>query len=203
MSVIIPPGFAQAAITVIGSPGTQPYVTTFGVKLEDLGTGGFENAANSAYYSYVDAFQQATSNALTIAGCTLTIGQDGGSGSVTFTSSQQGDNNGDMEPTSMSPVLVKGTGTLGRTGRGRMFLPTGIAKDGTEENGQLTSARQDYFSAQAAQFLEELADPTERQPGSGDAVIPMYLLHSGPSAPTLVTSLTCSALVGWIRGRIH
>lgn len=203
MSVVIPPGYAQAAITVIGAPGTQPYVTTFGVKLETVGGVGFEQPALAALQCYQQAFKTPTSNALTIESCTLTVGSDGGAGSVTVTSPEPGENTGDMEPTAMSPVLVKGTAELGRKGRGRMFLPTGIAKDGTEDNGQLDPTRQSYFSTAGAAFLALLEDPTSRPEGFVDSEIPMYLLHSGPSLPTLVTSLTCSSLVGWVRGRIR
>lgn len=199
MSLVIPPGFGNAAFIFTGAVGTQPYVTTLGVDISGAG-GDFVGAANSLMLSYQVAFQTETSNALTLDRVNLAIGQDGPGGSVDSDLSPIAmSRSGTYGPTAMSAIARKVTNEIGRRGRGRMFLPGVITESEVDADGSITSARRGTLQTALNLFQTTLAEPAGE-----DVAYPPVLLHSqAPADPTPLTSFAVSDLVGWIRGRIR
>jgi hypothetical protein len=200
VSLVIPPGFGSAAFVLTGAVGTQPYVTTIGVSLASVG-GDFVAAANSCFTAYATTIMAETSNQLTLDRVTLSVGSDGPGGSVDSTLAPvAGVKSGQYPPTACSLIVRKSTNELGRRGRGRMFIPGVLGEADIDQDGTVAAGRRTALNLVLGTFLEELTVPT-----SGLDTVP-YLLH-GPSIPalppTLIDGLTCSDVVGWIRGRIR
>lgn len=200
MSLVIPPGFGLAAFILTGAVGTQPYVTTMGVSLGDAG-GDFVGAANRAKEAYEETIMAETSNLLTLDRVTLSVGQDGPGGSVdSDTTPVAGSLTGSFPPTAQSAIGRKVTNILGRPGRGRMFLPGVLSENNVDQDGTVVAARRGQITVALQSFVDNLA-----LGGSLEGVtLPPHLLHSdGMLVPTPITSMVCSDLVGWIRGRIR
>lgn len=202
MSLVIPPGFGLASIVLNGVDGTQPYVTTIGVGTTDAG-GDYVGVANKVFNAYVTAFQSLTNNDLVISKVTLLVGSDGGNGSVdSDVPAQQGLRSVEMAPTAMSLIARKQTASLGRTGRGRMFIP-GVLGDGdVTASGAIEEASAPIFAEACEDFRNFLAT----LPGDTNPAAPAYLLHnegSPTTSPSAITALRPAPLVGWIRGRIR
>lgn len=200
MSLVIPPGFASAAFVLTGAVGTQPYVTTLGLDISDAG-GDFVGVANLAFTAYATNILPITSNLLTLDRVTLSVGQDGPGGSVdSDVAPSPGINtSGTFPPTALSTIARKTTNELGRRGRGRMFLPGITNEANIDQDGTILAPWRATVNTRLSAFVTFL--------NSGDPgpAIPPVLLHSPPgsSVPTPITALTCSDLVGWIRGRIR
>lgn len=199
MTLIIPPGFANAAFILTGTPGTQPYVTTLGVDTSAFG-GDFVSAANTAMSAFATWLGPRISNELTLDRVSLAVGQDGPSGSVdsdlppvamTLSST--------MAPTAMAVIARKVTNEIGRRGRGRMFIPGSVPAAGVLENGELTTDFIEDTQTALDGFYGFLTD--DSNPAT---VLPPYLFHSqAPADPTVITGFTVQPLVGWVRGRIR
>lgn len=202
MSLVIPPGFALASIVLNGIDGTQPYVTTIGVGTTDAG-GDYVGVANKVFNAYVEAFGDFTNQNLVISKVTLLVGSDGGNGSVDSTEQAAvGLRDVPMAPTAMSLIARKQTASLGRTGRGRMFIPGVLADGDVTASGAIEPDSQPIFATACENFRTYLAT----LPGDTNPPAPAYLLHSETSpttSPSALTALTPAPLVGWIRGRIR
>lgn len=200
MPLVIPPGFGLAAYTFSGSEGTPDYITTMGLDLSAAG-GDFVGAANSAMEAFIQAFGDQLSDRVTLDGVQLAVGQDGPGGSVdstndsfTFTAT------GTPEPVAMAVIARKITNTLGRRGRGRMFLPGSCFDADVESGGQVDDAKRIELNQRLAQYVDLLNNPA----GTQTVATPPVLLHSSPPTdPTPVIGMSVAPLVGWIRGRIR
>lgn len=201
MSLVIPVGYGLAAFHLTGPVGTQPYVTTMGVDLSAAG-GDFVAAADAAFLAYSANLLARTSNQLVLDHVTLSVGQDGPGGSVDSTETPApGTSSGVFPPTALSLIARKVTNSLGRPGRGRMFLPGVVTESEVEQDGTISTASRNAINPVLQQFLEDLRDGVAGAP----ALIPLppVLLHSGARPPDPVVQLTASETVGWIRGRIR
>lgn len=200
MSLVIPPGAALASIVLTGPDGTSPFVTTIGVSTADSG-GDYVALANHVMQSYIDAFDTLTSENLSIDKVSLLVGADGGSGSVDSTIEPfQGTRTVDMAPIAMAMIARKVTGQLGRSGRGRMFIPGVLADGDVQQNGQIELASRAIFQAALNGFLVNLQTEVE------GITAPPLLLHAegtDVALPTSIVQLQLAPLVGWIRGRIR
>lgn len=200
VSLVIPPGFGSAAFVLTGAVGTQPYVTTLGLDLRDYG-GDYSAAAYDAFFSYATHIMAETSNQLTLDRVTLSVGADGPGGSVDSTNAPvAGSKSGQFPPTACSLIARKSTNVLGRRGRGRMFIPGVLGEADIDQDGTVQAGKRTSLNTVLNAFYLEL------RVGSGGTPMPPVLLH-GPAAvplpPTEISGLTCSDLVGWIRGRIR
>lgn len=199
MSLIIPPGFGNAAFVFTTSAGTGPIVTTCGFDISSYG-GDFVSAANDMKGTYAGIFGATTAAELTLDRVTLTVGQDGPGGSVdSDTVPLPMGRSGVQVPVSMSPIARKVTNELGRRGRGRMFLPGLLNNSEVTEDGSVVPARRDAIQLLLNDWMDWLmgVDP----PGID---LPPVLFHSqAPADPTPITGFAVSDLVGWVRGRIR
>lgn len=199
MPRVIPVGYGEAAIHVVGGPGTAPYITTIGVALAGIDPDQYPLAADLVMDAYGDHFQSQTSNDCYIDKVVLSVGLSGGtSGSVDSTlPPKQGGNSGEMAPLSMAVVARKVSADLGRRGRGRCFIPCTLNRNDVDEGGNLVPGTLTSYVTRWNDFLLQLAtnDP-------GLAMSPV-LLHNDGGSPTVITGGSISAKVGWIRKRIR
>lgn len=206
MSVTIPPGFASAAIEVLGSAGTAPYITTFGVDTSEAG-GDFLKVANECFDCYASNWQLVTSDQLTINRCILSVGQDGGEAPsvISDLSSRVGNRSGASEHIGTALLINKNTATLGRRGRGRMFIPGVLADSQVSLEGRLNASQIDLFQEIADQFGQQLQNGV---PGTSiDDWIPLQgvLLHGPVDGidPSPITSFPVQSKVGMLRRRLR
>lgn len=199
MSLVIPPGYGNAAFILTGPVGTQPYVTTCGIDISEFG-GDHVHAANTAFRAFAGAFDGEMTSQLTLDRVTLAVGQDGPGGSVDSDDAPVAfTRTGQFPPTSLSVIARKVTNDLGRRGRGRMFIPGIASENEVDQDGSLVPARRAAINLLLEDFRERLLDTS-----AGQIAAPPVLLHSSaPTEPTPITSFVVSDLVGWIRGRIR
>lgn len=199
MTLIIPPGFANAAFHFSSSEGTPEFVTTIGVDTSGFG-GDFVNAANQAFACYATTILTTTDSSLTLQRVSLSIGSDGPSGSVDSTvTPAPGSRSGTMAPVAMSPIVRKTTTDIGRRGRGRMFLPGVLTQTEVSEGGVVGSTR----VASLQPIVNDFWDALQNGDSPGNELPPVLLHSSAPADPTPILGLTIAPLVGWIRGRIR
>lgn len=194
MSLVIPVGYCNAAFVFTSSVGTGPFVTTLGVDTGESG-GDFVGVANDLKALYASALGGITSNALTLDRVTLSIGVDGPGGSVdSDTAPVAMTGNITSGPMAMAVIARKTTNQFGRYGRGRMFLPGVNSENGIDPDGSVTPAYRTTVQTALNAFFSGM--PPEATP---------VLLHSETiaQAPDIITALTVSDLVGWVRGRIR
>lgn len=198
----IPVGYGVLSWHFSSVVGTPEFVTTLGVNitpLDDL----YEDGANVAFDAYEDAFMSTTSTNLTLEYCALTVGAAPGSvGSIQSTRAPvAGGNGSNAAPVAMAPIIQKRTANLGRTGRGRMFLPGAVADGDVGQAGELDPTFRTGLSAAAETFRATL------RTGQGAASMIPYIIHTTGGgiglAPTEITSMQAAPLVGWIRKRLR
>lgn len=200
MSLIIPPGYGQANFVFTSSEGTPPFVTTIGVNLGDAG-GDFQGAADQCFAVFAQTILTEMDADLILDRVSLFIGSDGPSGSVDSTLPP--DNGGRSSaglPWSLSAIARKLTTDLGRSGRGRMFIPGIISPTEIGQNGAISGARRTAIQTDLTSFYDQLV--------AGDAAgpsLPPVLFHNpgAGTSPTAITGLSVAPLVGWVRKRIR
>lgn len=198
MPLIVPPGYGSAAFIFTGAVGTQPYVTTLGVQMNTSEFTSVE-VADACFQYYVSNILPLTSNQLTLDRVQLYVGDDGPSGSVDSTAAPVAGSvsSTNFTPTAMAAIARKVTNTLGRRGRGRMFLPGVLGEANVDQDGTIQAGYRTTLNTALAGLLEDLS-------GAGSETLGAVLLHtSAPADPTPITGLVVSDLVGWIRGRIR
>lgn len=205
MPLVIPPGYGLAAIEFTGAAGTPIHVTTIGVSLGQVG-GDFTLAADAVFQAYRENFSVGTTSQLTIARCVLAVGSDGPGGAVESSLNPvPGTGSFTPAPVAMAPIARKITNTLGRRGRGRMFLPGLLSNANVDASGSIAGPARSAMQNSVNQFLERLR--VGHPGGTGFINVPPtpgYLLHSSaPTTPTPITQLLISPTVGWVRGRIR
>ena len=200
MAVIIPPGFGEASVIHTGANGTAPFVCTLGVDLSNY-EGNYVNAANNLMTAWGDVFQEPLHNTMSIERVLLAIGQDGGE--TPSVSSDlppiDGERDSQNAPINCAVLVNKNTGTLGRTGRGRMFLPGMLGASQVGLSGAMDAGARAVFGGRVQDLWTALTD------GSVDVEpLPPVLLHShGDDLPSAITSFGIAPLVGTLRKRIR
>lgn len=204
MTLVIPPGFGQAAVEMRSEFDPDSWFTTFGVDLSDA-AGDFSAAALGAVSAFENAFQLGfISNQVTITGIDLRVGQDGGPPLlVRVNRSAKGTAAGEKLPQNCALLVRKQTSRAGRTGRGRMYLPGVLNEGQVSQTGFLSPSEAALCEERVEIFLENLRD------GSGGQVTPtpMVLLHNagvpGGTTPTEVTSLVIDQQIATQRRRLR
>lgn len=200
MPRIIPVGYGEAAWIFTGGPGTGPYVTTLGVALVGIDPDEYVQAANDIFNAYQTIMLPNTSAAITLDRVVLSIGLAGGtSGSVSSTAAAQpGAVSGiEMAPLAMAAIATKQSASLGRSGRGRSFLPGTVRDASVDEGGNLTTGAVTALGTAWNEILIALATAIP-----GRAMSPV-ILHADGSTPSVIVAGGCAPKVGWIRKRIR
>jgi hypothetical protein len=111
----------------------------------------------------------------------------------------QGGAAGSIVPQNTAYLVHKRSGTGGRGGRGRMYLP-GVGESVVDNTGNVSAGKLNGLQTALNLFIVELAD--------GPDIEDMVILHNSPgayalAAPTRVTSLVIDPVVATQRRRLR
>lgn len=156
------------------------------------------DVANAVKAAYVSSLGPVTWNGLVLDRVTLSVGSSGPGGSVDSDTAPDamGANMSAPMTLALAAIARKSTDRLGRSGRGRMFLPGVLNEVDVDPDGSITTARRATLNSALDDFVDDLTT----------ALVAPVLLHSTGVevfAPTPITGITTSDLVGIIRGRIR
>lgn len=200
MSLFIPAGFGSAAWVITSADGTSPFITTLGVEVDPVEDPA--DVANHLFDAYDQSLLNQTGNGFTLERVVLTIPVgDGTVGTVESTVPPEvGDTTAERCSLSMAMLVNKRTAGIGRSSRGRMFLPGILAQDSVDTAGLIDSADVAAFQGVVNNFYSLLLSTA----GTWPIPTPPVLLHSDEArAPTPITQLTVSNKVGSLRRRIR
>lgn len=206
MALVIPAGFAQAAFIFSGTVGTPEYVTTIGLDISNYGS-DYVGAANNAFEAYAGLWMPDCYTGISLEKVSLSLSLGGDNGSIDSTSTPvAGGGNGQFQPIAMAAICNKSTNRLGRSGRGRMFLPGLLRDEDVSPGGNIGASKLADLNGLANDFLALLSSGAVGT-ASLTSPLPPYLLHNdqsaGSSTPTVLTGLQIAPKVGWIRGRLR
>jgi hypothetical protein len=195
MTILIPPGFAAFSEEIIHAGSGRSAFITGGVDVTSF-SGDFEEAANAVHGAFGSWQPNLTSNASFIA-AHLRVGQDGGDPVVVDSTDAPiaGTLAGAVQSANCAVLVTKQTALGGRKGRGRWFVPWAVTENNVDPLGVIDA---EHVAGLATAASNTLASFTSNG-------CPLVLLHAdvvGAPAPTLVTSLSVSALIGSQRRRL-
>lgn len=195
MSARIPPGFAEAWFKFTIASDPEPMYTSIGIDLAS-GVGANLTTTNLIISTAEDQFDDCISSSYVLNQGYVLYGNDGGDIRVDSTNTPT---NGNLAATALpnncAYLVKKTTGTGGRRGQGRMYVP-GVLEGDVGVNGEINSSP---FSTYAGNFnslftnLVALAD-----------VEALCLLHSSsPFTPTTITGLALQTKIATQRRRMR
>lgn len=203
MARVIPPGFGEAKIIqkALGDP--EPYICTLGVDLSGF-TSTFDNAAGRIMNAWRRTVLIGQSTSLTLVGCDLAVGQDGGDPVVyTAVSGATGEVGANMLPQNCALLVQKRTELAGRSNRGRMYVPMILVESGVDNYGTIDADdRVDYQT----QFTNFYLDLTEPDPPDLWGPIQPVILHSGSASaqpPTPISRFSVEPVIATQRRRLR
>jgi len=180
MTLLIPPGFAQAAFRISLSGDPEEMITTVGVDI--AGTGQVEADAMRTWF--IATFPVGDlSNQFTFRGVTLRVGQDGAPPVVIEAPANHVGTavSAGALPNNCAYLVRKNTNRGGRQGRGRMYWPTFIgSEEEIDQRGMLSALAiddlGDRFTSLASQVdLVLLHDDQSPGPNTPDAIVGLVL----------------------------
>lgn len=197
MADIIPPGFAEATLTVRHSQVNRAAAVVFGVTARG-GDASPDVQAGLVFTAFMDTLGLRLDAHTTIGPLRLAIGQDGGDPVLGFSGSPaQGGRTMNSTSPAVAALLRKRSALGGRRGRGRMYLPWACAEADVSEGGFISGTTLSGLREEADNFLEALQEP--------GTLMPMVLLHSPGTTPvpppTPVTQLQAEEIVATQRRR--
>jgi hypothetical protein len=170
VSLVIPPGFAQALYIFGLLNDPQDMVCTVGVDMDALDSDPNVAAAEVSSWFTAGFPAAAINEAYTFKGTKLLIGQDGGPPVIGEAPTGYEGTAGQGSMTQNVAILVKKTTSLGgRSGRGRMYLPPFMVEEvemtpqGTFGSGLLAAVQarvSDWFFAGTYVLLHDEESPT-------------------------------------------
>lgn len=188
---VIPEGYAQVVARISQSGVSREMAVVFGVESVGAFTQGDIDGISAAASDFIRGI---TTNTTTYIGVKVT--EEQGSGPILWESvvdAGLGANTGATAPPNTAWLIRKRTGSGGRRGRGRMFVP-GIRETDVDQAGVITAAQVTGAQALATAFGNALTTNAT----------PMVLLHSeAPFTPELVTALTVDSRVATQRRRLR
>jgi hypothetical protein len=194
MTLVIPPGYAQAAWRFECAGDPEPMITTCGIAVSGF-AGDFTAAANEMADNFTDAWPAASINeAWTFIGVVLRVGQDGAPPIIAEAArSVVGTSDTSTLPSNCSYLVKKSSARGGRPGRGRMFVPPfGLPEGEVDPNGAISGAH----LAVAQGLIDDWFDP-----------ISAFILHDstapGGTDPSEVTNMVVDRRIATQRRRMR
>lgn len=189
MSVVIPPGYAQASIEYWLAGYTRPAVTTWGLDIS-ANVYDAESMANGFHEMYTTAFLPRTDSNVTLRNARIIVGQDAPDPIIgTSVLTTAGTSSRASTPPALALMISTPTGLGGRRNRGRKYIPWAVAESDVDEYGTIGSTTITAWNGSCIQFVNELAD------NQWDLV----LLHGAGSspvpAPTPITGLAPNPII--------
>ena len=186
----IPVGHGQ--VTFEFSGGALPFGAAVTCGFQDVLAA--DPAAEAAIFSgiFQDTLLVGLTNDVTLANTHVKQGpqEDGPSGD--FASAITGSGSDPSTSPNVAYLVRKQSASGGRKNRGRFYLP-GVSEDSIDQQGIIDGAALADQQDRADAFL--LAAAVED--------LPLEILHTGPGAPTIITSLTFDAVIATQRRRLR
>lgn len=204
MALIIPVGFGQAVYSLSLAGDNERIVTTMGHDLAAAGS-NYEDAANDLHALFGIWFMGRMPSQYTLQDVTLYVGQDGGPPAIYESTEAAIVGGATTQPTPQNTAWLvrKRTGSAGRRGRGRMYIP-GVHEGQVGPDGVLTNAYHGDLQNDVNGWLAELQSGLG---GTGPALPPVILHRSEgigtEPPPTPVTALQVDTLVATQRRRLR
>lgn len=203
MALVIPPGFAQASVQIRMDGDPDPWYITHGIDLTE-NTTTFQFAASKVVGAWTENILAQLPTSARVSGVQLQIGQDGPDNlTLFFPYDIQGGSTGDKLPQNCAALVTKVTERAGRTGKGRVFIPSLLLDSVVNNIGVISGDAMSALQGDLDQILPYLAEPI---PGN-DSVTPMVLLHNagvpGGTTPTPVTDLVLQPVIATQRRRLR
>lgn len=203
MSVVIPPGYASAAIEMRADGDPGPWYITFGVDLSEAG-GDYDAVLNTIAHAWENTFGENLTNQAVTSAYILTIGQDAADNLIVRRDvNVRSQSDTPKLPQNCALLVAKNTELGGRKNRGRFFLP-GVLNEGAVNNiGVIDPGVVSAFQIQATQMKNDML-----LGGTPDGVkCPMVILHNAGAGttppPTPVVSLSVSSVIATQRRRLR
>lgn len=195
MTILIPPGFAAFSEEIIHAGSGRSAFVTGGVDVSSF-AGDFQEAANAVHGAFGAWQGNLTSNASFIA-AHLRVGQDGGDPVVVDSNSAPivGTLAGAVQSANSAVLVTKQTALGGRKGRGRWFFPWAVTENNVDPLGVIDAEHVAGLQTTATNTLASFVT-------NGCDLVLLHADVVGAPAPTPVTSLSISALIGSQRRRL-
>lgn len=190
--MIIPVGYGLVLIEFVAAGGSDPFgLVSFGVANDN------DLSAQAVGDGVADAWQGSgimanLSSSVATTNIRVKLGPNDDGAFYDRGMSIGGGGAATMAPVNTAYLLHKSTDLGGRKGRGRMYLP-GVLEADVSSFGNITAGIVTAINVDAAALLSGLT--TE--------LVPMVLLHSDATAPTLVTGLQCDGIAATQRRRMR
>lgn len=189
MTVVIPPGYAQASVEHWLAGYNRPAVTTWGMRVTGVPAADATYLANHFQGLYIEAFKPRTDANVRIRSTRLVVGQDAGEPLVGVA------DNGDVGASSRestAPALAlmvdRNTGLGGRRNRGRVYFPWAVSDTEVNEMGAVGNTSLTAWNTSLTEFLDLL--------DTSPFIDQLYLLHGvGLGAPTPITGLQANPTI--------
>lgn len=157
-------GYGQATYVLTHSLIQRPMAVTCGHNIAGFDT-DYVEAANDLHQAFGSTIMAGMDSDVTLQYVDLLIGttDDDPTGSVRSDNAPiPGGTAYSAPPANVAVLVTKNTATLGRRGRGRMFLPFYVAESAVDESGTIDSNVMDDFQGNFDAWLALLqaADPT-------------------------------------------
>jgi hypothetical protein len=196
--MIIPAGYAQVNYQFEGAQVPSGAELTIGVQVVDAHTP--QELADACSSIFVTDIIPVLNNTVTLTNTLIKGGPNDTGPTADHPSSVAGGFSNPGATPNMALLVKKSTGTGGRRGQGRWFVP-GVAEAWVDPSGNVTSAVIAAYNAALVTYLDDMT--TEG--------IPCVLLHAAssvlgapaPPAPYLITAMTCQAVAATQRRRMR
>jgi hypothetical protein len=196
MALNIPPGFAQVAYRWALSGDPDEFISTVGMDISGI-PGGPQAAAEDAADQFLAGFGAGEFNVgYTYRGVFLKVGEVGGPPS-TYEAARAvaGTFPGNPLPQNCCVLVKKRSGTVGRRGQGRMYLPPFMVQENAvSPAGVIDAANMPGIQLNVDQWLSELRD--------------WVILHDTPPGgvarpPTPITNFIVDGVIATQRRRLR
>lgn len=190
MAITIPDGYGEVALTLRNENSARLEAITFGMQV-DVDTVQTNDLWSSTIHAFAEAILQDATSSIHCSGGTVTFFNGAGhTGSVPFSIAQvDGAASGDTMTPNVAYLYQKQSIVLGRSGRGRFFLP-GVSESHVDGGGNVDPT---FLTAQRNHATSALA-------GLADAGGMFILSKDGPVP---VTKLVPEAMVATQRRRLR
>lgn len=200
--LIIPDGYAQAVWVMALTGDSEPMVTTCGLDITGV-LSSYPALCNHLLNNFGNTIMAQVYSQYTVERVDLYVGQASGP-NVVYASTDPaipGEQSLTSLPQNCAVLIRKPTGTPGRRGRGRFYIP-GIPEASVSQIGDINSGPLDGWQDSADAFYSELATPSVFDPAP-----PVILHHSEgigtEPAPTPITSFQVETRIATQRRRLR
>lgn len=201
----IPVGYGQATFGFTHEAAPRPLAITLGVSLVNAGA-DYVTVANAIFRRFENTVLEDLDNGLTLNHVDLFIGAGTApSGSVRSSfGAKPGGRAMVSMPLNTCVLVEKQTGFLGRSNRGRMFVPSSGPASDVSEIGNLSDSLRTSLQGSWTDFYNELSDGGEPgDPLPGAAILPVLIHQDVVAAPTPISGFRVVQKVGTRPTRIR